>query len=423
MDLRLDHLLRQLRDNTAAILEAIDQDPLLLKRSSGELVLANPSRALYTPQTTHQLYAKGIVYQRHPYRLVSLPLVKIYNLGERDITLTELAGLCAEPNVGLRFLRKIDGSLIQVFRHAGHVVFTTRGMLEGSTLGPGPESGEDRSDFDFVAAARRLAAQRYPRLLEDADLLDGRTLLFELIHPDVPKVTRYGPQADLVLLACFEQRRFSYLTYPLLMALAPEHGLSLVDAFAPVGATLAEQIDGLLASLAGTDQEGTVLCFERGEEVIYRVKVKSPDYLQLMRQMSECTYERTVAILDVHPQLVRWEDLRAHLQAEGTEQVPEEVLVFYRQHQERFQAYLAGCEQLLQWAQKTCRRLEEQLAGTAERGSPAFRKAFAALATRQPHAGLLFAALDGRLDLARVRRYVPSAAEVRSVLADLAGRE
>src|SRR6185437_3730257 len=101
--------------------QAIDTDPLLLKRTSGELVLANPSRALYTPQATHQLYAKGIVYRRSPYRLVSLPLVKIYNLGERDVTVNELAALCAEPNVHMRFLRKIDGSLIQVFRHDGRV--------------------------------------------------------------------------------------------------------------------------------------------------------------------------------------------------------------------------------------------------------------------------------------------------------------
>jgi hypothetical protein len=416
MDLRLDHLLRRLRDNTPDVLQAIDTDPLLLKRTSGELVLANPSRALFTPQASHHLYAKGIVYQRNPYRLVSLPLIKIYNLGERDVTVNELAALCAESNVQMRFLRKIDGSLIQVFRHDGHVWFTTRGMIEGGSIGPGQDSDEDRGDFDFVGTARRLAAERYPCLLEDAELLEGRTLLFELIHPAVPKVTQYGERADLVLLACFDQRRFSYWTYPLLTALAAEHGLALVDAFTPAGGTLSDQITNLLASLAGTDQEGAVLNFER-EEVIYRVKVKSPDYLLLMRQLSEATYEKTVAILDAHPELVGWAELQAHLQTQGSEQVPEEVLPFYRQHHDRFRAYLADCNRLHQWATETVRTLEVRLSGVGERGSPAYRKAFAALAVGSPHSGLLFAALDGRLDLQRVRRHVPTAAEARAALA------
>ncbi|MGH7225662.1 MAG: hypothetical protein ACRELF_20790, partial [Gemmataceae bacterium] len=61
MELRLDRLLAKLRDNPADILEAIDHDPLLLKRESGPLVLANASQALYTPQQEHQLFAKGIV--------------------------------------------------------------------------------------------------------------------------------------------------------------------------------------------------------------------------------------------------------------------------------------------------------------------------------------------------------------------------
>src|SRR5437764_1324318 len=106
MHLRLDHLLAELRESTPGILEAIDADPLLVKRTSGELVLANATKALYTPQAQHQLYAKGIVYRRSPYRLVSLPLIKIYNAGERDVTVADLAAIAAEPGVRLRFLRK-----------------------------------------------------------------------------------------------------------------------------------------------------------------------------------------------------------------------------------------------------------------------------------------------------------------------------
>src|SRR5205809_216029 len=116
MELRLDRLLCDLRHGQEVILAAIDADPLLIKRTSGDLVLANASRELYSPQAQHQLYAKGIVYRRDPYRLVSLPLIKIYNVGERDVTVSQLAALAAEPDVRMRFLRKMDGSLIQVFR-------------------------------------------------------------------------------------------------------------------------------------------------------------------------------------------------------------------------------------------------------------------------------------------------------------------
>src|SRR5437763_2613003 len=131
MELRLDRLLAELREHPQSILAAIDADPLLLKRTSGDLVLANASQSLFTPQAQHQLYAKGIVYRRDPYRLVSLPLIKIYNVGEKDVTVADLAALTHEPDVRLRFLRKVDGSLIQVFRADGRVWFTTRGMIEG----------------------------------------------------------------------------------------------------------------------------------------------------------------------------------------------------------------------------------------------------------------------------------------------------
>src|SRR5437660_5438583 len=105
MELRLDRLLTDLRERAAEILAAIDADELLLKRVSGGLVLANASKALFTPERQHQLYAKGIVYRRDPYRLVSLPLIKIYNLGERGVTVDDLATLNA-AGVRTRFLRK-----------------------------------------------------------------------------------------------------------------------------------------------------------------------------------------------------------------------------------------------------------------------------------------------------------------------------
>lgn len=416
MELRLDRLLADLRNRPDEILAAIDADPLLIKRTSGELVLANASQVLYTPQVQHQLYAKGIVYRRNPYRLVSLPLIKIYNVGERDVTVSNLSSLAAEPGIRLRFLRKIDGSLIQVFRAEGRVWFTTRGMLEGARWRFDEQDADEVQDFDYLANARQMARQLYPQLIDDPDVLEGRTLLFELIHPQARKVTNYGERTDLIFLGCFDHERLAYLGHDNVRDLAERFGLTAVDALSPAGDDLGAQIDSLLASLQGTDEEGSVVCFERGEEVIYRVKVKSPEYLQLMRLLAFCTYERTVEMLDARTNIRTWDDFKAVLQEQGRDRVPEEVLLFYREHWERFQAYLADLERLHQWALAECDRIDASIGGKAGRSPGEYRKLFAARAVGLPYSGLLFAALDGRLDQERLRKAVRTDTEAREAV-------
>jgi hypothetical protein len=418
MELRLDRLLSRLRVEPEEILGRIDGDPLLVKRQSGSLVLANASQLLFTPQEEHQLYAKGIVYRRDPYEVVSLPLIKIYNVGERGVTLAELSELGAEGETRLRFLRKFDGSLVQVFRAEGRVWFTTRGMLEGA---PGPR-GEDPDvppvPFDFLARARALARERYPVLLEQPSLLEGRTLVFEFLHPEARKVTNYGDRADLILLTAYDQAGFRYLSHAEVADLGHGHGLTVVDALDPAGEDLPGQVDHLLASWAGTDEEGCVLSFEREGEVIYRVKVKSPDYLQLLRLMVTCSYERTAEILDANPPLASWPEFEAYLQAQGNEKVPEEVLAFYREHLERYQAYLQDCERIMRWAEETCKELGARVR-VQDSHPKAFRKAFAALATQSAYSGLLFAALDGRLTLARARQTLRTPEDARDAVRQL----
>jgi hypothetical protein len=419
MELRLDRLLADLHDRTADILAAIDADPLLVKRQSGPLVLANASKALYTPLETHQLYAKGVVYRRDPYRLVSLPLIKIYNVGERGVTVAQLAELAQEPGVRLRFLRKMDGSLLQVFRAEGRVWFTTRGMLEGARWRFDERDDDCLPEFDYLAAARQMALQRSPALLDAPDLLEGRTLLFELIHPQARKVTNYGERAELVFHSAFDHRRFAYLDYDEVSRLGNRYGLAVVDALSPAGEGLGAQIDGLLALLAGTDEEGSVLCFEKPGEVVYRVKVKSPEYLQLMRLMAFCTYERTVELVESRPGVRTWADLQAVLQQQGSDRVPEEVLAFYRQHWDRYAAYLADLDRLRQWALARKAEIDAEVGGPAAQDPAAYRKAFAAKAVRLPYSTLVFAARDGRLDAARLRTAARTEAEAREALQTL----
>ncbi|MBY0456175.1 MAG: hypothetical protein K2V38_02435, partial [Gemmataceae bacterium] len=309
MNLRLDHLLADLRANEAAIVDAIDSDPLLVKRQSGELVLANASAALFTPQSPHQLFAKGIVYARDPFRLVSLPLVKIYNLGEKDVSTADLAGLAAgSGNPRLHFLHKLDGTLLQRFQHAGRVYFTTRGMIEGGPCyGAQDEDAPERlRNFDFLGTARRLAQAKYPALVEPRPAFENVTLVFEFIHPETRVITNYGAREDLVLLACFDRADFRYRTYAEVKELARAHALAVVDEFTPTGDTLGAQIESLLGSVAGTDHEGTVITIEHGHRVVYRVKVKSPDYLRVLKLVVTCTYDRTVEMIDAHPEWASW---------------------------------------------------------------------------------------------------------------------
>jgi hypothetical protein len=159
MILRLDHLLDDLRRRGPDILAAIDTDPQLIRRQAGPFAIANAGKTLFTPLAPHHLYAKGIVYRRDPFELVSLPFIRVYNLGEREVQVGDLAALAAGPTARMHFLRKFDGTLIQRSQRDGRVFFTTRGMIEGAAAGGVPdEDAPDRlSHFDFLGSARRLA--------------------------------------------------------------------------------------------------------------------------------------------------------------------------------------------------------------------------------------------------------------------------
>jgi hypothetical protein len=416
MDLRLDRLLADLREREPELLAAIDADPLLLKRESGGLVIANAGAELFSPQVPHQLFAKGVVYRRGPYRLVSLPLVKIYNLFERVAETAALVELAAEPGVRVRFLRKLDGSLVQRFQADGRAWLTTRGMIDGAVP---PASA--RGEFDYLRAARAIAAERYPAVLEPRPAWEGITLVFELIHPLAKVVTDYGERTDLVLTAALDRDRLRYLTHDELLALGADTGLTVIDAYEPRGGTLAEQIDDLVALLADTDEEGSVLAFERGGMVIDRVKVKSPAYLKLLRLIAGCTYEATVTLADARPDLADWPAFEGYLRSRGTEECPEELLGVYRQHWERLRTYLDGVERLRAWAAASYAVIMAELGKVAGEDARTRRKRFAAAAVTRRHSALLFAAYSGRLDTAAVRRFCPDVASLEEALRAIGG--
>ena len=407
MELRLDRLLSHLRDDAPSVLAAIDADPLLLRRESGELVLSNASKNLFSPTTEHQLFAKGIVYARSPYRLISLPLVKIYNVGEKEVGWRELAAVAAEPGVSLRFLHKYDGTMIQRFQHGGRAVFTTRGMLEGAAGRDDegePESPLAKGHFDYLACARAVVRERYPKLLETPPEWDGLTLVMELLAPESRVITNYGDRRDLVLLGVFERESCRYWAFEAVERFAAQWGLTAAESYSPPGDTLEEQAQALLGSLAGTDREGSVITFERGGEVIYRAKLKTPDYLRLLRLSLSCTYGRTSETLESYEELPTWDVFRAKLQELGRDQVPEELLDMYREHYEAYTGLLRACEELADVARGECERIVAGISPALDaRGR---RAAFARQAVGSPRRALLFLALDGKLTAKAVREVV-----------------
>ena len=412
MELRIDKLLALLREQLEQILASIDADPLLIKRELNGLVLANAGKELFTPQAEHQLFAKGIVYRRNPYQLVSLPLLKIYNLGERNVTASDIERLTAEGS-RLAFLRKYDGTMVQRFQVEDRVYFSTRGVLEGIDLG-----FTEGSNFDYVSAARQIALEQYPLLANPSPELEGLTLVLELIHPDGRVITDYGDRRDLILLAVFDQRTHCYWPYSRLQAFADQHRLTLTDALNPVGTTLVEQIDALHASLSGTDQEGSVVVIESAEQVIYRVKLKSPDYLRLLNLMVNCTYSATQEMLDQYTPFPTWSEFENALQRLGTESVPEEVMGIYREHYEKASSYLRDCEVLRSWTSERAQQLR------GEEAEPRLaRKLYAQRALAERHAPLLFAAYDGRLTVSKVREYVRTPEEAKEAVRQLNGGE
>ena len=422
-DLRIDHLFAQLRDEPERLLRAVDTDPKLLRRSPRDpdtqpLVLANASKLLFTPDAVHHLFAKGLVYVAGSWQVASVPYLKMYNYGERKDAADLSNALAGRADVQMRFLEKIDGSMIQTFSTAGlglgapRVILTTRGMIESAD-----PAYADGAGFDYLGTARRLLEQNTPLALDPART-QGLTLLWEFIHPQARIVTDYGERQAVILTGVVSLREPQgprYLSRAEVEALAADLGAPLVPELRFEATTLAGRIEELARTLDGTDQEGTVITFEGPDEhgrpcVLHRVKVKSPSYLRLMRLFAYCTFERTRESLEANPDLTTWDKFKTFLQTQGSHEVPEEVLSGYRAHFEAWHHYLSLCEA---FAQEALRRFHLWLAAHPEptrEPDPAPYKAwrrdlaFWAKQGYADHAWIIFMSLDGRMTVDELRR-------------------
>lgn len=295
MNLDLDYLTQKLR-NPEAILKAIDNDPMLAKRQNPQgLVIANATAGLFTPLEEHQLYAKGIVYRRDPYRLVSLPLIKMYNHGEKDFV-QDITLKCLEEGLPMVMPFKEDGFLAQFFEWEDKVYCTTRSILEGVDLG---------IDFDPVYIDMIYENADGTPLL-DPKVVAGKTIICEAIHPNCHSgVTKYGVRKDLVVIAIFDHVSLEYWSTHRVNDWALSHNLSFPETLA----TRWEDVEDTIQKLSTRSDipEGGVVCFEKEGRIVHRVKMKTQEWFRITMMMRNCTLRETFGHLWSNPELKDWE--------------------------------------------------------------------------------------------------------------------
>lgn len=412
--LELDVLLERLRAREQQILRLIDEDEHLKRREREDgLVIANSGPSLFEPQFEHQLFAKGIVYRRAPYALVSLPLVKMFNHGLREHSdRTSREVLAREEPVRVTFPEKLDGTMIQLFAHEGRAWLTTRSVLEGT--------GRD-VEGDFLALARAQLERAHPHLL-DPEVIGGKSLIFELIHPKTRQVTNYGADHRMVLLSVFDLERYHYWSTRRVLAWARqrevEHPELLIDQHG-----LDEGVARLRAELGEDPRipEGAIVCFEQGDRIVHRVKVKTEEYLHHFSMRFRITFKGVADMLWEHPEWRDWDAFIAHLSAEKMSE--EEVEAFYREHFDRFMEWFAQIEARHARVTRAMRAWESER-GPRPDGDDARRAWFKALAAhaRQHHdedfALIMSWARRGPMTLDQIMWHNPVYPGFRSTLAD-----
>jgi hypothetical protein len=343
MELNLQILLDKLKSDPQKILGKVHNDPLLVKRQcpiNTELYVANASKQLFTPTKQEQLYAKGIVYSLVDgiYSLVSMPIIKIYNIGEGQIVNDHVSRMINKENCQVFWAEKADGTLISRFVYKGKVYFSTRGMIETMP-------GSDSDSSMFFKWTRDIASKKYPELLEPTKHV-ASTINLELVGPGNQIVTRYD-KWDLKLISI--TRLGADYGYVGQFATTALNTLgSSVKMYKFDGDTLEEQITSLNKNFEGKDDEGCVIQFEKSGKVLGRVKAKTDTYRALLKVMRSCNYESTVELIKKSG-TNSWDSFENYLRELGNETVPEELLESFATH---FYEHMAHRERNKQINQK-----------------------------------------------------------------------
>jgi hypothetical protein len=340
--LQLPELLKGLKEDTEKFLRLVDQDSELMKKECGRtgLVIANAKKDFFDLEYEHQLIAKGLIYTRNPYRLVAVPLVKMFNWSMHP----KSDALCEklEKESKVVYPEKLDGTCIIVTEHEGEVYFATRSVLEGCDLHL--ELGDD--EFPYIKAAREVAARTYPCVL-DPVFVKNKTLVFELIHPVSRIVTKYHDKEDLILISVFDMESFQYWSHSKMQEWSKKNGLKASELLVQ-GIPFKDGVDRIRDLLADDPNlpEGAVICFEKDDQIIHRVKVKMEEYLTAFSLRYDLSFSNVVRLLWLQPEYQNWDVLSQYLMELGLHD--EELLHTVKGHFDEFHEWQRGIYQRIE---------------------------------------------------------------------------
>lgn len=308
-------------------------------RRDGRVALLNASKELmWTGYSPRAELLKGLIVRtdksgNKAVDLIAGCLAKFYNWNENAENDRRFLNALTTPGAELIFTEKLDGTNIRPWLHpdSGNVEFATRGMLRSKPV--------ETNDLDFSAMARAIASERYPALL-DPQIVGTYTIICELIHPANRILTDYGDRRDLVVIAVVELATGRELRREALLAFCRSLKLTAVKQYHVAGNSFIDAITRLRSDFAGTDLEGAVAAIEHPQFVVpYRLKIKNETYLRMLRLAQRCTMKTTRELIEGQG-LTSWDAFLTALRR-ATPDLPEEIVLGYRRHFERWTAWEA----------------------------------------------------------------------------------
>jgi len=274
----IDRLRAYLRTGDASVTGCSSEDlsRFIVVRRYGDLVLLNYTNAAQYSANWNNLLrvCRGIVLDSHS-NVVSFPFHKFFNINEHHET-----DLQAVSGWQYRSItEKLDGVMIQVFRHEGELVFASRHGIntEASVL-----ARQLACDIDRV-----IDKIPFPRF----------TLIMELIHPEVwqPGMIYYG---NRMLVPLFVRDLDTLELYPAVELFCE----GLPTSFVLPNRYLYEDVRNLVEVARDyhePDWEGVVVQ-GRGELGNQLVKVKAYGYLHRLQVLRGLSPRRLIEVYREH---------------------------------------------------------------------------------------------------------------------------
>ncbi len=174
----------------------------------------------------------------------------------------------------LKFLEKIDGSLLSVSKYKGQLIVRTRGTSDAEDLGTGGEI--------------ELFMSKYPLAFQFEEETAPYSRIFEWTTPNNRIVIDYGSDPELWLTGKIFHSDYSYEQQEILDKEAARLGVKRPKTYQ------FDTIDQMISTVeAFKNIEGVCVYFNRGQDIR---KVKGADYLMKHRFKSNATFDNTLAL-------------------------------------------------------------------------------------------------------------------------------